>query len=212
MANTLHVQTFVLGPWQTNCYVLWVDRSAECWLIDAGFDPDPMIQFVQSRSLKPTRLILTHAHLDHIAGLDICRGVWPQMQVAVHEAEAAFLGDPQLNLSVMIEEPIVAGPADQLLQAGEPLTLGDQSFDVLHTPGHSPGGITLYHAAGGLAIVGDALFAGSVGRTDFPTSDGPVLFQSIRQQLLNLPDATRVLPGHGPETTIGREKQANPFI
>ncbi len=212
MADPLHIETFVLGPWQTNCYALWTEGLDECWLIDAGFDPEPMIEFVRGRSLEPTWLILTHAHLDHIAGLGICRAVWPGMKVAVHEAEQGFLGDPQLNLSVMIEEPIVAEPADALLQAGQRMTLGDKLFEVLHTPGHSPGGITLYHAGGDLAIVGDALFAGSVGRTDFPTSDGSALFESIRQQLLSLPDRTRVLPGHGPETTIGREKQANPFI
>jgi glyoxylase-like metal-dependent hydrolase (beta-lactamase superfamily II) len=129
-----------------------------------------------------------------------------------HGAEAAWLNDPVLNLSAMMGMSVTAPGPDRLLAEGEWLTLGDSRWLVLHTPGHSPGGVTLWCEAGGVAIVGDSLFAGSVGRTDFPGSDPAVLERSIRGKLYVLPDSTKVLPGHGPATTIGREKKSNPYV
>jgi glyoxylase-like metal-dependent hydrolase (beta-lactamase superfamily II) len=132
--------------------------------------------------------------------------------MAIHEAEADFLLNPDLNLSTFVEMNVTTPPAEELLRGGQTLTLGATEWNVLHTPGHSPGGITLYHAPSHQAIVGDTLFAGSIGRYDFPTSDGPLLFKSIREKLMTLPDETCVYPGHGPETTIGQERRSNPFL
>ncbi len=171
-------------------------------------NPEPMLEFITEHKLQPQQVVLTHAHGDHIAGLWEVRECWPNMPILIHDAERAFLTDSALNLSLMLGVPFVAPEATGSLQAGETLTLDDLNFEIRHTPGHSPGGVTLYQADHDVALVGDALFAGSIGRTDFPTSDHATLIQAIRQQLFTLPDDTRVLPGHGPETTIGASARA----
>ncbi len=211
MAPPLHYKRFCLGQWATNCYVVWVD-SQRCWIVDAGFEPDPMVRYIQSHQLEPQQIILTHAHVDHIAGLDAIRSLWPRLPILIHAAEQDFLTEPMLNLSAALDVPVVAPAATASLDHGHRLELDGVSFEVRHTPGHSPGGITLYQADVSLALVGDALFAGGIGRTDFPTSDHATLIQSIQSQLYSLPDDTRVLTGHGPQTSIGRERTTNPFV
>lgn len=225
----LKIERFALGDWQTNCYVVYPihPRTREtggafeggasgggppCWIVDAGFNPQPMIQFIKSHGLEPQRVVLTHAHVDHIGGLAQVKQAWPDLPVLIHEAERTFLEDPTLNLSAFLDEPLYAPPATGTIRHGDVLELDELAFEVRHTPGHSPGGVTLYQAKAGVALVGDALFAGSIGRTDFPTSDHDALIRSIHQQLLTLPDGTRVLPGHGPATTIGRERASNPYL
>ncbi len=210
--GNVNIETFCLGAWQTNCYVVSMRGHDRCWIVDAGYEAEPMVESIRRRGLSPTRLILTHAHLDHIAGIDTVRHIWPNLPITIHETEADFLGDPQQNLSVMVGELIHAPAADEFIAHGQSLTLGDATFEVRHTPGHSPGGITLYEPREEVAIVGDTLFAGSIGRHDFPHSDGPTLMRSIHEQLLTLPDATRILPGHGPATTIRDERMRNPYL
>lgn len=206
------ISTCTLGPWETNCYLVALPDSPECWIVDVGFDPDPLIQLVRERGLSPVRIILTHAHLDHIAGVRQLLEELGPIPLAIHEAEASFLLDPDLNLSSYVEMNVTTPPADELLRDGQMLALGSTQWKVLHTPGHSPGGITLYHAPSHQALVGDTLFADSIGRYDLPTSDGELLFRSIREKLLTLPDETRVYPGHGAQTTIARERRHNPFL
>ena len=211
MSDTpLHIQTFTLGQWQTNCYVLSVDKS--CWIVDAGFDPEPMLDAIDRQGLTVEQVVLTHAHLDHIAGLHTVRHRYPDVPILVHADEEGFLTDTRLNLSAAIIDPVVAPEATGLLHHGEQLELNGVVFEVRHTPGHSPGGITLVQLDNAVAIVGDTLFAGSIGRFDFPTSDGPRLMQSINDKLMTLPDDTKVLPGHGPATTIGQERVTNPYL
>ena len=238
MSSRLHIETFCLGDWQTNCYVLHTDTSDDpqlagqekksngekterdngeeegrkCWIVDAGFGSEAMVQYIQSRGLRPQQVVLTHAHVDHIAGLSVIRAQWPDIPIVIHEAEREFLTQPMLNLSIVLAQPLVAPLATGTLSHGQRLELDGLSFEVRHTPGHSPGSVTLYQADAGVALAGDTLFAGSVGRTDFPTSDHGALMESIRTQLYTLSDDTRVLPGHGPETTVGREKQTNPYV
>jgi hydroxyacylglutathione hydrolase len=183
-----------------------------CWIIDAGMEPDPLVAAIRDHHLQPQAVLLTHAHLDHIAGLEELREFWPELPILIHPAEAEFLTEPELNLSIMIDEPIVAPRATGFLNAGDHVTLAGLQFEVRHTPGHSPGGITLYQPQERIAFVGDALFQGSIGRTDFPTSDHELLIRSIHEQLLTLPDHTRIFPGHGPPTTIGAERRGNPFL
>ena len=211
---SLVVQPFCLGEWMTNCYVVHVDGGASggCWVVDAGYQPGEMIRYVQERGLTPRRVILTHGHLDHIAGLHDLRAVWPEVPILIHPSETRFLVRPVLNLSALLAEPVKAPEATGALEHGDRLTLDGVTFEVRHTPGHSPGGVSLYEPTHGVVIVGDTLFAESVGRSDFPTSDGPALMESIRTQLMTLPDETRVLPGHGPATTIGHERAHNPFV
>lgn len=213
----LHIETFTLGDWMTNCYVLHLTDDAgiaspACWIIDAGFEPAPMVRYIQRQKLQPQRVILTHGHVDHIAGLHAIRAAFPGVPIDIHAQEAAFLTEPSLNLSVVLEEPVIAPAATGTLAHGQKPALGPMTFEVRHTPGHSPGGISLHQPEAGVVFVGDALFAGGVGRTDFPTSDHDALFLAIRSQLMPLPDETRVYSGHGPSTTIGRERKTNPFI
>lgn len=209
-SKELNIQIFTLGQWQTNCFVLSAGQS--CWIVDAGFDPEPMLNAIDSQGLDVEQVVLTHAHLDHIAGLHAVRHRYPDIPILVHADEEDFLTDTRLNLSAAIIDPVVAPEATSLMHHGQQLDLNGVTFEIRHTPGHSPGGVTLVQPDNKLAIVGDTLFAGSIGRFDFPTSDGPRLLQSIQSQLMTLPDDTRVLPGHGPETTIGQERLTNPYL
>lgn len=211
MSPTLHIDCFCLGPWMTNCYVAYTD-TGRCWIVDAGFEPQSMIESIRSRGLEPEKIVLTHAHVDHIAGLHELRHHWPDLPILIHEAERDFLTKPAKNLSLVLDQSVVAPRATGAIQHGQVLELDGVGFEVRHTPGHSPGGVALVQPQAGVAIVGDTLFAGSIGRHDFPTSDYEALVQSIRTQLYTLPDTTRVLPGHGQETTIGAEKASNPFV
>ena len=209
------VEGFVLGPVETNCYIVHAGTArpgAPCWIVDAGFDPAELLDRVRSLRLKPEALILTHAHGDHMAGVEEVRAAFPGIPVLLHEDERGWLEDPELNLSDGLGMPVSAGPPDRLLRDGDELTLDGVRWRVLHTPGHSPGGITLHQPESAIAIVGDALVAGSVGRMDLPGGDEETLVRSIRSRLYMLPDATFVYPGHGPTTTIGRERRTNPFV
>lgn len=209
------IRVFSLGPFQTNCFVVSGPNPQPgdpCWVADCGLDPDPMLDEIQNLGLQPEVVVLTHAHLDHIAGLFALRARFPHTPIWIHRAEEQWLTDPMLNLSAGAGLEITAPHPDRLLEHGETLTLVAQPWKVLHTPGHSPGGITLVHEPSRTAIVGDTLFAGSIGRHDFPGSDYATLAHSIRRCLYTLPDDTTALPGHGPSTTIGHEKRTNPFV
>lgn len=218
MGQKLHIETLSLSDWMTNCYVLHAQKGeagvaeCPCWLIDAGFEPGPVIGYIGDNRLTPRAVLITHAHVDHIAGLAELRGKWPSLPILVHPAEHAALLDPMLNLSGYLGQEITAPAATGKLEEGQRLTMAGLEFRVLHTPGHSPGSVTLYQPEEGIAFVGDALFLDSVGRTDFPQSDHRTLIRSIKEKLLTLPDETRVLSGHGPQTTIGRERRHNPFL
>jgi hydroxyacylglutathione hydrolase len=205
----------------TNCYLVRVPNpnqgkaqgaAGDCWVVDAGFEPAAMIARIRELGLRPAAVVLTHAHVDHIAGVGEVLREFPGTPVLVHQAEAAWLNDPVLNLSAMMGMSVTAPGPDGPLRDGEELELAGSRWRIMHTPGHSPGGVTLYHAPSGQALVGDLIFAGSVGRFDFPGSDGQVLAQSIRRRIYTLPDDVALHPGHGPATTVGREKRGNPFV
>lgn len=208
----LRVHAFAPGPYQTNCYVVSVAGSNACWIIDAGFEPHHLIRHVQTQALAPLALMLTHAHVDHIAGVPAVRHAFPGIPVHLHEAEKDWLSDPELNLSIFSGQPVSMAPPDRLLRDADELRLGELSLRVLHTPGHSPGGVTLWCEPQAVAFVGDSLFAGSIGRTDFPGCSFETLAHSIRTRLYTLPDATRIFPGHGPATTIAHERRTNPYV
>lgn len=216
------IEIFTLGPFETNTLLVRPPAPAAaaepssgpgfCWVVDPSFGPAPVLRRMAQLNLRPAAVVLTHAHVDHIAGVaDILRA-YPGTPVWVHAAEAEWLGDPLLNLSAMSGLSITAPGPHRLLAENEVLELGPTRWRVLHTPGHSPGGITLHHAESAQAICGDAIFAGSIGRTDFPGSDSATLERSIRTRIYTLPDQTRLYPGHGPPTTVGREKRSNPFV
>ncbi len=204
------IECFPLGDYQTNCYI--VRSQASCWVADVGFEPELLLERLEDLALPVEAIVLTHCHVDHIAGLHEARSALPKVPIWVHQAEERWLSDPMLNLSGMMGLRVTGPEPARLLNDADVLTLAGQPWKVLHTPGHSPGGITLHHATSRQALVGDALFSGSIGRTDFPGSDFETLARSIRTQLYTLPDDTRIYPGHGPSTTIGHEKRSNPFV
>jgi hydroxyacylglutathione hydrolase len=213
------ISAFTLGPYATNCYIVAASApdggevsDQPCWIIDASFLPEPIVNTIRDKHLRPEAIILTHAHVDHIAGVAELRRAFPGIPVWMHSAEREWLSDPVLNLSAMWGLSITAPGPDRLLSHAEVLTLAGMPWRVLHTPGHSPGSISLVHDFSHTAIVGDALFNGSIGRTDFPGSSFDQLAASIRTHLYTLASETRVLPGHGPITTIGAERLSNPFV
>lgn len=209
---SLVVDSLVLGAFATNCYVLRRSAEAgECVLIDTGLESGPLVRFLQERELKPAGVLLTHGHGDHIAGLEKIRENWPDVEVAIHKNDAEMLTDAGKNLSLMVGMEFVTKEADFLLDEG-PCSFGGFDFEVLLTPGHTPGSVCFWFREEGVLFSGDTLFLEGIGRSDFPGGDGGQLLASIREKLYVLPDGAQVYPGHGPETTIGHEKRYNPFV
>jgi glyoxylase-like metal-dependent hydrolase (beta-lactamase superfamily II) len=206
------IRVFVLGEFQTNCFVVTTPDEPACWIVDCGFDPEPMLDWIAAEKLEPAALLLTHTHADHIAGVDAAVGRFGPMPMYVHEAEAGYCSDPMRNLSAPLGLPTKVTEPDHLLHDGDTLELAGESWRVIHAPGHSPGGALFVHDASRQAIVGDTLFAGSIGRIDFPTSDPQAMRHTIQQVLMGLPDDMTIYSGHGPATTIGQERRTNPFV
>lgn len=207
------IDRFILGDFETNCYVVRADESAtDCLVIDIGFGAEELVESLDEHKWNPTAVVLTHGHADHIVGLDLLRGRFPAVKVYIHKLDARLLADPRANLSTLVLRSYSAAPADALLDDGDTIEEAGLRLEVLHTPGHTPGGICLYARDDRLVFVGDTLFAGSVGRTDFPGGDTDQLIRSIKTKLLTLPDETVIYPGHGMRSTIAREKRANPFL
>lgn len=209
------VERFALGQFQTNCSIVHDDERV--FVVDCGQEPDALLDRLQEicdgLGRQPEAFVLTHAHLDHIGGLFEARKRFPKSPIWIHEREENWLIDAEANLSALGHfGAVTAPPADRTLIEGDELNLPGGPWKVLHTPGHSPGSITLYSAAGQTAFVGDALFAGSIGRTDFPGCSFEELAESIKTKLYTLPGETMALPGHGPATMIGHEKATNPFV
>ena len=210
------IECHTLGPYATNCYIVWPKGAADpapCWIIDASFDPEPMIASIKARNLSPVKLIYTHAHIDHIAGAHSLLRTLGPLQTHIHPLEEKWLLDPELNLSAFTGVPVTAPPVTDLAPEGTLLKLGGtQPWKVLHLPGHSPGSLGLYNSEDNVIISGDALFQGSVGRTDFPGCSQQQLTESIKTKLYTLNGLTVVLPGHGASTTIAHEKATNPYV
>lgn len=199
---------------EENCYVVFREASTACVVVDPGLEPDRIIETIESAGLEPAAILLTHGHADHIAGNAGLLERWPDLPLIIGEGDAAKLLDPVANLSEGFGLGFTSPPATGTVREGDTLHYARIDFEVLETPGHSSGHV-VYVARDSeqvLILGGDVLFAGSVGRTDFPDSDPAALFHSIREKLYKLPDESLVLPGHGPSTTIGREKRTNPFV
>ncbi|MBF0282875.1 MAG: MBL fold metallo-hydrolase [Magnetococcales bacterium] len=197
------------GPLQVNCYLFGSQESGEAVIVDPGGDAGKILRRLTQMGLRPGTVILTHGHFDHIgAAAELQRA--SNCDVLLH-ADDLFLVEEAANHASEWGIPFGNTPKiTGFLQDGQHLELGGVTLDVLHTPGHTPGGVCL--KVGTNVVVGDSLFAGSIGRTDLPGGDYDQLIRSIRTQLLTLPDNTRCLPGHGPATTIGQERRGNPFI
>lgn len=209
----MKIDTFALGDYQTNCYCLRSDEaSTACLLIDPGLSPEPLIGFLKQNGLTPEAIVITHGHADHIGGIETVRQYWPSVKTAISQADAEMLTSPVKNLSVLAEGMVQARPAEVCLTTERYFEAAGLRFEIIHTPGHTPGGICLYNSEEGILFSGDTLFAGSVGRSDFPGGDHSLLIDGIKSKLLILPEQTRVYPGHGPSTTLRAEKRHNPFL
>jgi len=209
----MKIDSLVLGAYETNCYILRKNESAgDCLIIDTGLNARGLVDFLAENKLNPVAVVFTHGHADHITGLIALRENHPDIKVYIHKLDAEMLTDAKSNLSLLAGVTLSIGPADFLLEEPDTIEEAGIRLEVLHTPGHTPGGICLYSKDENLVFVGDTLFAESVGRTDFPGGSAPQLINSIKEKLLPLPDDTAVYPGHGPATTIRQEKSHNPFL
>ena len=205
----MKIETITVGPLGVNCYIVEDPVSKEGMVIDPGDDASAILDYIQRENIQVKYIVNTHGHADHIGANSELQKV-TKAKLCLHEADALMLSDPKKNLSVFWGQSVTSPPADQFLQDGEFLSLGSQQLKVLHTAGHSPGGICL--AGDKILFSGDSLFAESIGRCDFPGGNMEQLVQNIKQKLLPLPGDTVVYPGHGPATKIGWERQHNPYM
>ncbi len=209
----MRIDSLILGAFETNSYVLRDnDTSRDCLVIDTGLDAGGLIDFLSDHELNPVAIVLTHGHVDHIGGLAALRSEFPEIKVYIHKLDAEMLTDAGANLSGMTGVPFSTEPEDFSLDEQDVVEQAGVALLVLHTPGHTLGGISLYSKEDGVAFVGDTLFADSVGRTDFPNGSMSQLITGIKEKLFTLPDETKVYPGHGPATTIGHEKTYNQYL
>ncbi len=205
------LKTLVVGPFQVNCYLYWDKASSDAVIIDPGAEDDRIIGQITQANLEPKAILLTHGHGDHIAAVAAIKDHF-QIPLYIGRGEEELLANPSANVSALFDNPIVAPPADHLLDDEQMVSAGSISLKVLSTPGHSPGGVCFLDETQGFLFCGDTLFYGSVGRTDFPGCSHERLIASINDKILNLPDNVVCYPGHGPETTVGAERVNNPFL
>lgn len=203
-----------IGPFLARCVVLAADSGGDAIVVDPGFDVDEVLADLHRNSLSPGTIVLTHAHIDHAYGVAAVKRAHPQARVLLHRDELPLLQNMPMQARMFGFPPPEPVAEDGLLADGDRVRVGDRELLVRHCPGHSPGHIVLIdqRAEAPLAVVGDVLFAGSIGRTDLWGGSFETLERSIREVLYRLPAATRVIPGHGPCTTIGEEMAGNPFV
>lgn len=207
----LNVQRYALGPFQANGYLVWERSGGAALLVDACAEADRLLSEIATRDLTLEAILQTHAHADHIAALPEVVAA-TSAPVYLHPDARPMLLSADENLSALAGFPVTAPVETIGVEDGEVLTLLDREVEVLFTPGHAPGSVCYHFPSEGFVFSGDALFAHSIGRTDFPGGSYEVLTAGIREKLLTLDDETRVFPGHMGETTIGEERLHNPFL
>jgi len=205
------LETFPVGPLRCNCTILGDEATHEAIVVDPGDNIPEILSRLQKHGLTVRQIVVTHAHIDHVGGAALLRKS-TGAPVVMNQQDLGLLGMMEMQAGWLgVPTPQVA-PPDASAEDGLTIGLATLPAQVLHTPGHTPGSICLLFPDHHLLLAGDTLFAGSIGRTDLPGGDGQQILRSLRERLLVLPDSTHVVPGHGPETTIGEERQSNPFL
>ena len=209
---SLQYKLVPVTAFEQNCSILWCDETKEAVVVDPGGDIPKILAALQEADLTLTKIILTHAHIDH-AGATAELSETYQLPIEGPHVEDKFWIDLLPQQSQMFGFPAVKTfTPTRWLDQNDSITVGNETLSVFHCPGHTPGHVVFYHEASKLAVVGDVLFQGSIGRTDFPKGDFDTLANSIRTQLWSLPDEVKFIPGHGPMSTIGHERATNPFV
>jgi len=209
MTENLLVHQLSVGPLQVNCFVVACQRTREAMVIDPGEDGPRILQLAESNGYQVKKIVNTHGHFDHIGANQPVKEATGAV-LMMHEADLPLLQNARNHAQAYGLTVSPSPDPDKFLNEGDVFSVGEQSFSIFHVPGHSPGSVCLL--SDGHLFVGDVLFAGSVGRTDLPGGDFDALVEGVREKLFRLPADTIVHPGHGPDTTIGREKQTNPFV
>jgi len=209
MSDRVRLQCFTLGPFAENCYLLTGRSGRKCALVDPGFDSDVLLDLLAERELELEWIINTHGHVDHVAGNRFFKER-TAARLIIHRADAEFLQQARSHAQMFGLQVQDSPPPDQFFEEGTPFVFDGQEFEVIHTPGHSPGSVCLRWD--NHVLVGDTLFRGSVGRSDLPGGSHQVLVESIRRKLFALPGETICYPGHGPETSLAEERCSNPFV
>ena len=209
----MKIDCLILGAYQTNCYILRENEAdRDCLIIDTGLEAGELVDFLGRYKLNPLAVVLTHGHADHITGVAALRENFPDIKVYIHKLDGKMLTAAKSNFAVPAVGLFCTVPADVFIEEGDVVEQAGIKLKVLQTPGHTPGGISLYSKADGIIFVGDTLFANSVGRADLPGGNMTQLIKCIKGKLFSLPDETICYPGHGSVTTIREEKAHNPFL
>ncbi|TCT52140.1 glyoxylase-like metal-dependent hydrolase (beta-lactamase superfamily II) [Vibrio crassostreae] len=209
---SLKYQVVPVTSFSQNCSIVWCDEAMEGIVVDPGGDVQQLAAIIEELGVKVVNLVLTHGHLDHVGGTVPLAEILKVNIVGPHKADNFWLQGLE-NQSQMFGFPLCkAFEPNTWLEEGDKVTFGNQVIDVIHTPGHTPGHVVLFSEQARLAFVGDVLFNGAIGRTDFPQGDFNTLIASIKTKLWPLGSDVTFVPGHGPESTFGRERASNPFI
>lgn len=209
-ASPVILKTIPVGPLEVNCYLVGDESTKKALVIDPGENEELILATAKQEELSIELIVLTHGHFDHVSGVAGLKEKLPEVPFLAHEDDMFLIEDSRASAARYGIEATQCPTPDRFLVPGETLELGALRFEVLHTPGHSPGGVCLL--CKDQVFVGDTLFQGSIGRTDFRGGSFETLSESIRSQLYTLPETTMVYPGHGPRTTIGAEKANNAFV
>jgi glyoxylase-like metal-dependent hydrolase (beta-lactamase superfamily II) len=209
MATKFH--TIVVGPFAVNCYLLWKESSSAGLIIDPGAEAETVTYWIDEFGLKPEAILLTHGHGDHIAAVAKLKKQY-DIPVYIGAGDEELLANPSANISAFFDHPVVAPEPDHVVQDDQKLSIGGMQLTVIATPGHTVGGVCYMEESTGRLFCGDTLFAGSIGRTDLPGGNHQQLIDSIITKIMRLPDVFLVLPGHGPQSTVGAERTSNPWL